>query len=62
VRELVYTVWYLVTEDDAVSPNEDLRRVDVEVVWSEEGVSNNKPTRTGQPTVAISTMVAENDR
>jgi Tfp pilus assembly protein PilV len=62
VREIVYTVWYLVTEDDPASPNEDLRRVDVEVVWTEDGVSNNKPTRTGQPTVAISTMVAENDR
>lgn len=61
-QELVYTVWYLVTEDDAADPNDDLRRVDVEVVWSEEGVSDAKPTRTGQPTAAISTMLVENYR
>jgi prepilin-type N-terminal cleavage/methylation domain-containing protein len=62
VQEIVYTVWYLVTEDDAADPDDDLRRVDVEVVWTEDGVSNNKPTRTGQPTVAVSTMIANNSR
>lgn len=61
-REIVYTVNYLVTEDDAASPNPDMRRVDVEVLWNEDGISNNKPTRTGQPTVAVSTMLVNNDR
>jgi prepilin-type N-terminal cleavage/methylation domain-containing protein len=61
-REIIYSVWYLVTEDDPVSPDEDLRRVDVEVVWTEPGISNNRPTRTGQPTVAVSTMLVDNDR
>jgi len=61
VRELVYTVWYLVGPDDAASPNPDLRRVDLEVVWVEDGVNNNQPTRTGQPTVAVSTVLVNND-
>jgi prepilin-type N-terminal cleavage/methylation domain-containing protein len=62
VRELVYTVWYLVGPDDPGSPNPDLRRVDLEVVWNEEGINNNQPTRTGQPTVAVSTVLVNNDR
>ena len=62
VRELVYTVWYLVGPDDPASPNPDLRRVDLEVLWNEEGISNNQPTRTGQPTVAVSTVLVNNDR
>ena len=61
-QEIVYTVWYLVTEDDPVTPDADLRRVDVEVVWNELGIANNRPTRTGQPTVAVSTMLVDNDR
>lgn len=61
-REIVYTVYYLVGPDDAASPNPDLRRVDLEVVWSEEDLSNNQPTRTGKPTVAVSTMLVNNDR
>lgn len=62
VRELVYTVWYLVGPDDPASPNPDLRRVDLEVVWNEEGISNNQPTRTGAPTVAVSTVLVNNDK
>ena len=62
VREIVYTVNYLVTPDDTTSPDPNLRRVDLEVLWTEDGVSNNKPTRTGQPTVAVSTMLVENDK
>jgi len=61
IRDLVYTIWYLVGADDPASPNPDLRRVDVEVVWSEEGILNNQPTRTGQPTVAVSTVLVDND-
>ena len=61
VRELVYTVWYLVGPDDPASPNPDLRRVDLEVVWIEEGINNNQPTRTGQPSVAVSTVLVNND-
>jgi prepilin-type N-terminal cleavage/methylation domain-containing protein len=62
VRELVYTVWYQVGPDDPADPNPDLRRVDLEVVWSEDGVNNNQPTRTGQPTVAVSTVLVNNDK
>ena len=62
VRDLVYTVWYQVGPDDPGTPNTDLRRVDLEVVWSEEGLLNNQPTRTGQPTVAVSTVLVNNDR
>ena len=61
-REIVYLVNYLVTEDDPTTPNPDLRRVDLEVLWDEEGISNNKPTRTGRHTVAVSTMLVNNDR
>ena len=61
-RLLVYTVWYLVSADDPGDPDPDLRRVDLEVLWTEQGMGNNKPTRTGQPTVAISTMLVNNDR
>lgn len=61
VRDLVYTVWYLVGPDDVASPNPDLRRVDLEVVWNEEGINNNQPTRTGQPSVAVSTVLVNND-
>jgi prepilin-type N-terminal cleavage/methylation domain-containing protein len=62
VREIVYTVWYLVGPDDAAAPDDDLRRVDLEVLWTEDGISNSKPTRTGQPTVAVSTMLMDNDK
>jgi hypothetical protein len=62
VRDLVYTVWYLVGPDDPASPNAGLRRVDLEVIWNEEGISNTRPTRTGQPTVAVSTILVDNDR
>jgi len=61
-REITYTVLYLVGADDPADPNPDLRRVDLEVVWTEEGISNNQPTRTGQPTVAVSTVLVDNDR
>ena len=62
VRDIVYTVSYLVGPDDPSDPNPDLRRVDLEVSWDEEGISNNRPTRTGRPTVAVSTVLVENDR
>lgn len=58
VTEQIYTVWYRVVAD----ANPDLRNVDVEVTWNEADISNNRPTRTGQPTAAISTMVVNNDR
>ncbi len=62
VREIVYTVWYLVGPDDPGTPNPDLRRVDLEVTWNEEDLGPNLPTRTGQPTVAVSTVLVYNDR
>jgi hypothetical protein len=58
--EKIYTVWYTVIADPA--GNTDLRFVDLEVVWDEAGISNNRPTRTGQPTVALSTLLVNNDR
>ena len=42
--------------------NADNRNVDVEVLWNELGISNNRPTRTGQPTAALSTVLVDNDR
>ena len=60
VREIIYTVWYLVDAD--ASGNNNLRELDVEVVWTEENTANNFPTRTGQPTVALSTVIVDNDR
>ena len=62
VDEIVYTVYYRVAADDATLPNPALRFVDLEVIWNERGISNVKPTRTGQPTVAISSLLVENDR
>ena len=62
VRDIVYDVAYLVGADDPGDPNPDLRRVDLEVIWDEEGLSNNRPTRTGRPTVAVSTVLVDNDR
>jgi prepilin-type N-terminal cleavage/methylation domain-containing protein len=60
VIEQVYTVWYKVIADPA--GNTDLRFLDLEVVWNEAKISNNRPTRTGQPTVALSTLLVNNDK
>ena len=60
--EIVYSVYYRVAADDGTPSNPALRVVDLEVIWNERGVSNVKPTRTGQPTVAISSLLVENDR
>ena len=57
---LIYTVNYRVLPDPG--GNADLRNVDVEVLWNELGISNNRPTRTGQPTAALSTVLVDNDR
>ena len=62
MNEIVYTVNYRVAADDGTPPNPALRVVDLEVIWNERGVSNVKPTRTGQPTVAISSLLVDNDR
>ena len=61
-QSIIYTVWYKVAPDDVATPNPDLRLVDLEVVWNEPDVDNNLPTRTGQPTVAVSTILVDNDR
>ena len=62
VGEIVYTVFYKVEANDTVSPNTSLRVVNLEVVWEEHRVSNNKPTRTGQPTVAVATVLVDNEK
>jgi Tfp pilus assembly protein PilV len=62
VSEVTYTVSYRVQADDPSDPNPSLRLVDLEVTWTEDGVSNNKPTRTGQPTVAVSTVLMDNEK
>jgi prepilin-type N-terminal cleavage/methylation domain-containing protein len=59
VIEKIYTVWYQVTADP--DGNSDLRLLDIEVVWDEAEISNNRPTRTGRPTVALSTVLVNND-
>jgi prepilin-type N-terminal cleavage/methylation domain-containing protein len=58
--EQVYTVWYRVIAGPG--GNTDLRFLDLEVVWNEAKISNNRPTRTGQPTVALSTVIVNNDK
>ena len=58
--EHVYTVFYRVTAD--AGGNANLRDVDVEVTWTEDRISNNRPTRTGRPTAALSTVILNNDR
>jgi prepilin-type N-terminal cleavage/methylation domain-containing protein len=60
VIEKIYTVWYTVIADP--DGNTDLRFVDLEVVWDEAKISNNRPTRTGRPTVALSTLLVNNDK
>lgn len=60
VIEQAYTVWYRVLAGPG--GNTDLRFLDLEVVWNEARISNVRPTRTGQPTVALSTMLVNNDR
>ena len=60
VFEKIYTVWYRVIADPG--GNTQMRFVDLEVVWDEAKISNNRPTRTGQPTVALSTVIVNNDR
>jgi len=60
VIEKQYTVWYKVIADPG--GNVDLRFVDLEVVWDEAKISNNRPTRTGKPTVALSTLLVNNDK
>ena len=56
----IYTVWYRVLTGPG--GNTDLRFLDLEVVWNEAKISNNRPTRTGQPTVALSTLLVNNDK
>jgi prepilin-type N-terminal cleavage/methylation domain-containing protein len=60
VIEKIYTVWYKVIADPG--GNTDLRFVDLEVVWDEAKISNNRPTRTGKPTMALSTLLVNNDK
>lgn len=59
VTERVYTVNYRVLVDPG--GNAELRNIDVEVMWADEGISNNRPTRTGRPTAALSTTIVNND-
>jgi prepilin-type N-terminal cleavage/methylation domain-containing protein len=58
--EQIYQVWYRVIAGPA--GNTDLRYLDLEVVWNEAEISNTRPTRTGQPTVALSTLLVNNDK
>ena len=62
VDETLYTVYYRINSDDGTTPNPALRVVDLEVIWNEANTPNVKPTRTGQPTVAISSLLIDNDR
>ena len=60
VVEQIYTVSYRVIADPG--GDTDLRSVDVEVTWTEEGFGNFQRTRTGLPTAALSTLLVNNDR
>ncbi|MCG8591669.1 MAG: prepilin-type N-terminal cleavage/methylation domain-containing protein [Proteobacteria bacterium] len=57
--EQTYNVAWQVT---AVGGNTDVFNVDVEVTWTERDGVTTKPTRTGLPTVGLSTIVVNNDR
>jgi prepilin-type N-terminal cleavage/methylation domain-containing protein len=50
--------WQITT----IPGNPDLRSVDLEVSWTERNQPNAKPTRTGNPTVAMSTIVVNNSK
>ena len=60
ITENTYTIFYRVLAGPG--GNADLRFVDVEVTWEEKDVANNRPTRTGRPTAALSTLLVNNDR
>jgi Tfp pilus assembly protein PilV len=51
--EQTYDVAYRVTE---VTGNNNLLNIEVEVTWSERNRPNQKPTRTGLPTVTLSSV------
>jgi len=58
--EQTYTVAWQVTP---VAGQPQLRNVDVEVTWTEnDGFDGTRPTRTGLPTVAVSSIIVDNDR
>ena len=57
--EHIYTVWYRILPDPGANP--DLRTLDLEVIWAEDGEDPVKPTRTGFPTVAFSGFIVNND-
>ena len=60
VIEKIYKVWYRRSGRSRRQHPDAL--VDLEVVWDEGKITNNRPTRTGKPTVALSTVIANNDR
>jgi hypothetical protein len=58
--EQAYNVAWLIT---AVAGNPQLRNVSVEVTWVEDNdFQGQKPTRTGNPTVTLSSVIVDNDR
>lgn len=60
--EIVYTAWYRVQADPIDPTESEVRRIDLELIWQDPKVGNNNATRTGEPTVAISTVLVTNDR
>jgi prepilin-type N-terminal cleavage/methylation domain-containing protein len=57
--EKTYNIEWQISTIPGVS---DLRNVELEVTWTEQNQQGVKPTRTGLPTVALSTIVVNNSR
>lgn len=57
--EQTYNVAWQITP---VAGNAQLMNVAVEVTWTEDEYTGNRPTRTGLPTVTLSSIIVDNDR
>jgi prepilin-type N-terminal cleavage/methylation domain-containing protein len=57
--EQLYNIEWQIT---TIPGSPDLRNVELEVSWAERNQPNAKPTRTGNPTVAMSTIVVNNSK
>ncbi len=57
-EQLYNIAWQIST----IPGSPDLRNVELEVTWVERNQPNAKPTRTGNPTVGMSTIVVNNSK
>lgn len=57
--EQAYNIEWQIT---TIPGNPDLRNIELEVTWTERNTPNAKLTRTGLPTVSMSTIVVNNSK